>query len=158
MSLGFTFNNVHSRDMGVVFQSSDRTLLPPKRVVQYTIPGKSGTYDIDDGYDNREITLNVAFAGEAYNYPACVRVRERSPSGSQAKACSYSTTSRKEAIRRRLSPASASSKSPSPGIAKLSSRARPSPKASSTGSKTRRASHFPIPNRSKSSAHRKRTV
>lgn len=76
MSLGFTFNNVHSRDMGVVFQSSDRTLLPPKRVVQYTIPGKSGTYDIDDGYDNREITLNVAFAGEAYNYPG-VRSRAR---------------------------------------------------------------------------------
>ena len=27
VSLGFTFNNIHSRDMGVVFRSSDRTLL-----------------------------------------------------------------------------------------------------------------------------------
>ena len=32
MKLGFTFNNVHSNDMGVVFRSTDRTLLPPKRV------------------------------------------------------------------------------------------------------------------------------
>lgn len=76
MSLGFTFNNVHSADMGVVFRSSDRTLLPPKRITQYTIPGRSGTYDIEDGYDNREITLDVSFVGEAYNYPG-VRSRAR---------------------------------------------------------------------------------
>lgn len=44
--IGFTFNNVHSRDMGVVFKSDDRTLLPAKRITQYKIPGKSGTYDI----------------------------------------------------------------------------------------------------------------
>lgn len=50
MSLGFTFNNVHSRDIGVVFKSVDRTLLPIKRVTRYVIPGKSGTYDIEDGY------------------------------------------------------------------------------------------------------------
>lgn len=49
--IGFTFNNVHSRDMGVVFKSDDRTLLPAKRITQYKIPGKSGTYDIADGYD-----------------------------------------------------------------------------------------------------------
>lgn len=76
MSLGFTFNNIHSADMGVVFRSSDRTLLPPKRITQYTIPGRSGTYDIEDGYDNREITLDVSFIGEAYNYPG-VRSRAR---------------------------------------------------------------------------------
>lgn len=74
--LGFTFNNIHSRDMGVEFQSADRTLLPPKRVTQYTIPGRSGTYDIEDGYDNREITLDVHFAGEAHNFPG-VRSRAR---------------------------------------------------------------------------------
>ena len=51
--IGFTFNNVHSRYMGVVFKSDDRTLLPAKRITQYKIPGKSGTYDIADGYDNR---------------------------------------------------------------------------------------------------------
>ena len=64
MSLGFTFNNVHSRDMGVVFRSVDRTLLPIKRVTQYIIPGKSGTYDIEDGYENRSIVCEVSFVGE----------------------------------------------------------------------------------------------
>ena len=61
--IGFTFNNVHSRDMGVVFKSDDRTLLPAKRITQYKIPGKSGTYDIADGYDNRQISCTVAFVG-----------------------------------------------------------------------------------------------
>ena len=50
MSMGFIFDNKHSGDMGVVFKSTDRTLLPAKRVTQYTIPGKSGTYDIEDHY------------------------------------------------------------------------------------------------------------
>ena len=50
--MGFIFDNKHSGDMGVVFKSTDRTLLPAKRVTQYTIPGKSGTYDIEDGYEN----------------------------------------------------------------------------------------------------------
>ena len=61
MALGFTFNNTHSGTMGVVFRSVDRTLLPAKRVTQYTIPGKSGTYDIEDGYQNREISCAVSF-------------------------------------------------------------------------------------------------
>ena len=64
MSMGFIFDNKHSGDMGVVFKSTDRTLLPAKRVTQYTIPGKSGTYDIEDGYENREIVCTVAFVGE----------------------------------------------------------------------------------------------
>ena len=63
MSMGFIFDNKHSGDMGVVFKSTDRTLLPAKRVTQYTIPGKSGTYDIEDGYENREIVCTVAFVG-----------------------------------------------------------------------------------------------
>ena len=41
--MGFIFDNKHSGDMGVVFKSTDRTLLPAKRVTQYTIPGKGGT-------------------------------------------------------------------------------------------------------------------
>ena len=65
MALGFTFNNTHSGTMGVVFRSVDRTLLPAKRVTQYTIPGKSGTYDIADGYQNREISFEVSFIGGA---------------------------------------------------------------------------------------------
>ena len=76
MSMGFIFDNKHSGDMGVVFKSTDRTLLPAKRVTQYTIPGKSGTYDIEDGYENREIVCKVAFIGEGYHY-AGVRTRAR---------------------------------------------------------------------------------
>ena len=76
MSMGFIFNNKHSGDMGVVFKSTDRTLLPAKRVTQYTIPGKSGTYDIEDGYENREIVCTVAFVGDGYRY-AGVRTRAR---------------------------------------------------------------------------------
>lgn len=76
MSMGFIFNNKHSGDMGVVFKSTDRTLLPAKRVTQYTIPGKSGTYDIEDGYENREIVCTVAFVGEGYHYAG---VRTRAP-------------------------------------------------------------------------------
>ena len=74
--IGFTFNNVHSADMGVVFKSTNRTLLPAKRITQYTIPGKSGTYDIADGYENREIACTVAFVGTGYAY-AGVRTRAR---------------------------------------------------------------------------------
>jgi predicted phage tail component-like protein len=76
VSMGFTFNNVHSNEMGVVFKSVDRTLLPPKRVTRYTIPGKSGTYDIEDGYENREIVCEVAFVGDDYKYQG-VRTRAR---------------------------------------------------------------------------------
>lgn len=76
MRMGFTFNNKHSADMGVVFKSVDRTLLPAKRVTQYTIPGKSGTYDIEDGYENREIVCTVAFVGENNLYQG-VRTRAR---------------------------------------------------------------------------------
>lgn len=80
MSLGFTFNGVHSRTMGAVFRSTDRTLLPAKRLIQYTIPGKSGTYDIMDGYENREIACEVSFVGEDYQYPG-VRDRARALAG-----------------------------------------------------------------------------
>ena len=80
MALGFTFNNTHSGTMGVVFRSVDRTLLPAKRVTQYTIPGKSGTYDIADGYQNREISCEVSFIGEGYKYPG-VRSRARAVAG-----------------------------------------------------------------------------
>ena len=54
--------------MGVVFKSDDRTLLPAKRITQYKIPGKSGTYDIADGYDNRQISCTVAFVGAGNAY------------------------------------------------------------------------------------------
>jgi predicted phage tail component-like protein len=78
--IGFTFNNAHSGAMGVVFKSTDRTLLPSKRVTQYTIPGKSGTYDIEDGYENREITCELSFVGTNYHYEG-VRTKARAVAG-----------------------------------------------------------------------------
>lgn len=80
MSIGFTFNDVKSYEMGVVFKSTDRTLLPSKRVTQYTIPGKSGTYDIEDGYENREISCELSFVGTNAQY-AGVRTRARALAG-----------------------------------------------------------------------------
>lgn len=62
--------------MGVVFKSTDRTLLPAKRVTQYVIPGKSGTYDIENGYDNRSIVCQLSFIGADFKYPG-VRARAR---------------------------------------------------------------------------------
>ena len=52
--------------MGVISKSVDRTLLPAKRVTQYTIPGKSGTDGSEDGYENRESVCEVALVGVAY--------------------------------------------------------------------------------------------
>ena len=78
--MGFTFNGTHSGAMGVVFRSVDRTLLPAKRVTQYTIPGKSGTYDIEDGYENREIVCEISFVGAGHTY-AGVRTRARAVAG-----------------------------------------------------------------------------
>lgn len=80
MSMGFSFNHTHSREMGVVFRSVDRTLLPRKRVTQYTIPGKSGTYDIEDGYENRVISCEVAFVGDGHSYTG-LRSRARAMAG-----------------------------------------------------------------------------
>ena len=57
--IGFTFDSTHSSEYGVYFRSVDRTLLPAKRITQYTIPGRSGTYDVDNGYENRDIALTI---------------------------------------------------------------------------------------------------
>ncbi len=63
MSTGFLFNNLHSADVGVYFRSVDRTLLPSKRITQYIVPGKSGTYDVEHGYENRDIRCEIGFTG-----------------------------------------------------------------------------------------------
>lgn len=80
MTHGFTFANIHSRDMGVVFRSVDRTLLPAKRILHYTIPGKSGTYDQQDGYENREISCELSFVGDGRSYGG-VRTKARAIAG-----------------------------------------------------------------------------
>lgn len=62
--IGFTFDSTHSSEYGVYFRSVDRTLLPAKRITQYTIPGRSGTYDVDNGYENRDISCEIGFVGD----------------------------------------------------------------------------------------------
>lgn len=117
--IGFTFNNVHSRDMGVVFKSDDRTLLPAKRITQYKIPGKSGTYDIADGYDNRQISCTVAFVGAGNAYAGVRRQHAPSRNGSPATVCLFSMMNPKRRTARKSLTASALNRLPLPGIAAL---------------------------------------
>lgn len=63
---GFTFDSTKSSDVGIVCRSVDRTLLPKKRIKQYIIPGKSGTYDVENGYENRLIVCEIGFTGTNY--------------------------------------------------------------------------------------------
>ena len=73
---GFSFDGTHSSDMGLFVRSVDRTLLPAKRVVQYVIPGKSGTYDVDNGYEKRPIVCEIGFVGVNRNR-ADLRIKAR---------------------------------------------------------------------------------
>lgn len=73
---GFSFDGTHSSDMGLFVRSVDRTLLPAKRVVQYVIPGKSGTYDVDNGYEKRTIVCEIGFVGDNRNR-ADLRIKAR---------------------------------------------------------------------------------
>lgn len=118
--IGFTFNNVHSRDMGVVFKSDDRTLLPAKRITQYKIPGKSGTYDIGGRLRQPADFMHSRFcwSGNAY---AGVRQDGRAPSrnGSPATVCLFSMTNQKRRTAQRSLTASALNRLPLPGIAAL---------------------------------------
>lgn len=72
----FSFDGTHSSDMGLFVRSVDRTLLPAKRVVQYVIPGKSGTYDVDNGYEKRPIVCEIGFVGDNRNR-AALRIKAR---------------------------------------------------------------------------------
>lgn len=64
---GFTFCSIHSSDVGVYARSVDRTLLPAKRINKYVIPGKSGTHEAEDGYENRSIVCEIGFTGADYS-------------------------------------------------------------------------------------------
>lgn len=61
---GVYFDGIHSADIGVFVRSVDRSLLPGKRVTQYIIPGKSGSYDVENGYENRTIVCEFGFVGD----------------------------------------------------------------------------------------------
>lgn len=59
---GFTFCGTHSSTYGIVFQSTDRALLPAKRKNEIIIAGRHGTYDQGNTtYDKRTLTVDCAF-------------------------------------------------------------------------------------------------
>lgn len=56
--IGFKFRGKHSNDFNIGTRSIDRTVLPEKRRIEYTIPGKSGTLEFEsDLYEKREISM-----------------------------------------------------------------------------------------------------
>lgn len=58
--MGFTFNNKHSSDLGVIFKSQNRTIIPAKRKNQYYVTGKDGYVDYgDETFENRFITVDI---------------------------------------------------------------------------------------------------
>ena len=63
--LGFTFNGIHSTDLGIVRVSSgnryDDNLLPTMSDRTAQIPGADGTYYFGSHYTQRSFTLNIAF-------------------------------------------------------------------------------------------------
>jgi predicted phage tail component-like protein len=75
---GFTFRDVHTSDIGVVWQSGDRTVLPSKRIVRYEVPGRDGYYESNiSTYDNREVTGTLSFVGDDISYEGLrTKVRE----------------------------------------------------------------------------------
>lgn len=73
---GFSFDGMHSNDIGVYVRNVDRTLLPAKRVIQYVIPGKSGTYDVENGYEKRSVVCEIGFVGDKLNR-ADLRIKAR---------------------------------------------------------------------------------
>lgn len=71
------FNNVSSDEMGVYWQSTDRTLLPARRVKQYEIPGRDGYYvDDQQTYGNRLITGVISFLGQDRDFET-LRIKAR---------------------------------------------------------------------------------
>lgn len=78
MSLGFTFNNKHSDEMGIIMQSADRTILPVKRKSKYEIPGKDGAYfDGNSNYEERNIRVQIHISGKERTIEALrQRIRE----------------------------------------------------------------------------------
>jgi len=61
--MGFTFNNVHSKDMGIGYSIQSIPYLPPKRQTEVTIQGRDGAYIFEDGFNNIKIDLSCAIIG-----------------------------------------------------------------------------------------------
>lgn len=62
---GFRFGNVHSEDLHLVVVSSgnrfEKNLLPAPTDYTSKVPGGDGSYYFGSNFENREISINVAF-------------------------------------------------------------------------------------------------
>ena len=68
MILGFSFKGVHSSIFGIGVRSEDRSLLPEREVVRYTIPGLDGTIKFDNGtYKPREISMRLGLINKNWH-------------------------------------------------------------------------------------------
>lgn len=55
--IGFTFKGRHSSEFAIGFRSLDRSLLPKRRISEFVIPRRSGTYEVETNeYEKREIS------------------------------------------------------------------------------------------------------
>ena len=69
--MGFSFCGKHSSEFDIIATSINRTLLPPKRLQQVTIPGRDGVYDTGKhNYNNRIIGVMITFPGGTYTLQA----------------------------------------------------------------------------------------
>ena len=61
----FIFNDVDSRDMGVVVTSLPTVQRPQRRVTRYTVTGRSGDLEVDEGgYNGYQTTMGVNVFGQ----------------------------------------------------------------------------------------------
>lgn len=59
--LGFTFNDIHCSEFGIVMRSTNRQMLPPFNDAYVQIPGRQGGLLFPGGLGDRRIELDCAF-------------------------------------------------------------------------------------------------
>lgn len=75
--IGFAFRGRHSSEFSIGFRSVDRTVLPKRRVSEITIPGRSGTYELDTNeFEKREIAGIIGIMNESNFEELRKKVRE----------------------------------------------------------------------------------
>lgn len=63
--MGFKFNDKHSDELGVCVQTRSMPYIAPKRQTIISVQGRDGQHVFEDGYDNIQIELACAIAGES---------------------------------------------------------------------------------------------
>ncbi len=65
MTVGFFFNNNHSREFDIAMENAARGLLPSLRRNDYEITGRHGTVDYgNETYNTRQITVDIGFISD----------------------------------------------------------------------------------------------